>query len=1176
MMIATSINRSRLVILFSILMLVSALPFVTNISKAQPGQWSDTFADESKILTKVNAEVVGGNAQIQQLVTNYTWQEKGVVVDQGGLGEPDSKYVTYPWILKGSDGVYRMWYSGVTTGDTYRILYATSPDGYNWTKRGPVISPGFSGTGYDSERVFSTTVMYDEGQYKMWYTGQTSSDVRRILYANSTDGETWEYRSLALDVGGAGETQEVAYPSVIKDGGTYKMWYSGYPGGSGNWQIFHATSADSVSWTKQGLVMPIGSPGDDDDYQLYQNAVIKNSTGVYRMWYGASGTALRILYAESPDGIDWSNRYGVSLYEGPSGSLDESRVSPGNVLLPVDNAGWIWYAGYDSAPSSRVFVATMGSLGNLTSVEITKPSGYDWQKLFLNKTIHPYETEVLVSVLNATTLTPYPGLSDLKGTEIDLSSISRLESSIRLRADFYGNISQSPFLHDWTVVWDDISGPDFGGLKSAIDDGNDGNVTLSWDPAADPSIPITYNVYMSLTSMGQDFGTANYTTLATSLQITGLTNGVTYYFVVRAEDSLGHEENNLVEKSAMPTTPIDSTPPTFAGLQSATDSGTDGNVTLDWNAATDPNTIECNSDPSLPIAYNIYYSETPGGQDFATPNATTTSISYEVTGLLNGRTYHIVVRAEDSAGNEEQNSIELSAMPTTPVDSTPPAFTGLESVTDLGTGGDVRLTWIATDDPDTVECNSDPSLPITYNIYYSRVSGAQDFFNPNATTANTQIDISGLQNGVFYYFVVRAEDSVGNEETNLIEKSAMPTTPVDSTPPDFLGLQFAIDAGTGGTVTLSWLTATDPDTPECNSDPSLPIGYDIFYSSISGGQDFLSPSATTPNPSISISGLTNGVPYYFVVRARDGVGNEESNTIERMAIPTTPTDSTAPDFAGLESAFDSQTGGNVTLTWSAATDPDTMECNSDPSEPTTYSVYASTIPGNQNFLLPNATTQNTQIEITGLKNGVTYYFVVRAKDAVGNEESNTVEMSAMPTTPVDDAPPDFSGLVTAIDSETGGSVDLYWAEATDPDLVDCNSDPSLPITYNIYYSTTPGGQDFSTPDATTLDIGTQITGLQNGGTYYFVVRAQDSAGNEETNTVTKSTSLRMPEKPFNLLDYWWLFLIIAVVVVAVVLAVVLARRRKKEVPIEKDEEETKQVRDETPAEESSKEATDEE
>jgi flagellar biosynthesis/type III secretory pathway M-ring protein FliF/YscJ len=68
-------------------------------------------------------------------------------------------------------------------------------------------------------------------------------------------------------------------------------------------------------------------------------------------------------------------------------------------------------------------------------------------------------------------------------------------------------------------------------------------------------------------------------------------------------------------------------------------------------------------------------------------------------------------------------------------------------------------------------------------------------------------------------------------------------------------------------------------------------------------------------------------------------------------------------------------------------------------------------------------------------------------------------------------------------------------------------------------------------------------------TYYFVVRAEDNAGNEEANTVTKSAELAVLEKPFDFLDYWWIFLIIIIILLLVVIAL-LARRRKGEEPVE--------------------------
>ncbi|MDD4308492.1 MAG: Ig-like domain-containing protein [Thermoplasmata archaeon] len=106
-------------------------------------------------------------------------------------------------------------------------------------------------------------------------------------------------------------------------------------------------------------------------------------------------------------------------------------------------------------------------------------------------------------------------------------------------------------------VWNvgDVTPPTFAGLVSAVDSPTDGAVDLTWNAASDPSYPIIYNVYISTTSGGQNFAAPTYTTGQTTAQVTGLTNGQIYYFVVRAEDSAGNEDTNTVQRSATPTVP---------------------------------------------------------------------------------------------------------------------------------------------------------------------------------------------------------------------------------------------------------------------------------------------------------------------------------------------------------------------------------------------------------------------------------------------------------------------------------------------------------------------------------------------------------------------------------------------------------------------------------------------
>jgi len=90
-------------------------------------------------------------------------------------------------------------------------------------------------------------------------------------------------------------------------------------------------------------------------------------------------------------------------------------------------------------------------------------------------------------------------------------------------------------------------------IQQVADTDFTGTLELSWNAASDDSSPITYNVYMATSSGGQNFNTPDYTTQQTTFKASGLTNGNTYYFVVRAEDVMGNKETNTVEESGIPT-----------------------------------------------------------------------------------------------------------------------------------------------------------------------------------------------------------------------------------------------------------------------------------------------------------------------------------------------------------------------------------------------------------------------------------------------------------------------------------------------------------------------------------------------------------------------------------------------------------------------------------------------
>lgn len=120
--------------------------------------------------------------------------------------------------------------------------------------------------------------------------------------------------------------------------------------------------------------------------------------------------------------------------------------------------------------------------------------------------------------------------------------------------------------------------------------------------------------------------------------------------------------------------------------------------------------------------------------------------------------------------------------------------------------------------------------------------------------------------------------------------------------------------------------------------------------------------------------------------------------------------------------------------------------------------------------------------------GVTYYYVVRAQSNAGHIETNTNEaIATADATP----PPSPSNLQAAPIS--GDGIELTWTA----------SSPETDVSqYNIYRATSSGGQNYTSPTHTvSVGITSYTDGTATPGeTYYYVVRAQDAAGNTDSNT----------------------------------------------------------------------------
>jgi hypothetical protein len=71
------------------------------------------------------------------------------------------------------------------------------------------------------------------------------------------------------------------------------MWYSGFDGITT--RIGHAYSSNGIAWTKDTLnpVLEDGPPGSWDDIMSYQPSVLFDGS-TYHMWYSGGGVFLRV------------------------------------------------------------------------------------------------------------------------------------------------------------------------------------------------------------------------------------------------------------------------------------------------------------------------------------------------------------------------------------------------------------------------------------------------------------------------------------------------------------------------------------------------------------------------------------------------------------------------------------------------------------------------------------------------------------------------------------------------------------------------------------------------------------------------------------------------------------------------------------------------------------------
>ncbi|MBI2889979.1 MAG: Ig-like domain repeat protein [Nitrospirae bacterium] len=253
----------------------------------------------------------------------------------------------------------------------------------------------------------------------------------------------------------------------------------------------------------------------------------------------------------------------------------------------------------------------------------------------------------------------------------------------------------------------------------------------------------------------------------------------------------------------------------------------------------------------------------------------------------------------------------------------------------------------------------------------------------------------------------------------------------------------------------------------------------------SSGETAVTATGTTSWSYSTVPSWSSGSQYTIQSYARDNAGNTESPAAGNAFT----FDNTAPSFGGLTSAS-VVSATQVDLGWSAATDTVSAQGT------IIYRICRSTTNGScQTSFTATYTTSAgaTSYPVTGLTSGTTYYFVARAVDEAGNQDSNTVQLSATPatwlaqTSCVSDPLFDIYFLDTSTGYGVGGSGGVSsaickttdggsaWTAQTSPTGSDTLEGVHCPVDASTCYAVGYSGRIIKTTNGSTWS--TQTSGI---------------------------------------------------------------------------------------------------
>ena len=382
-----------------------------------------------------------------------------------------------------------------------------------------------------------------------------------------------------------------------------------------------------------------------------------------------------------------------------------------------------------------------------------------------------------------------------------------------------------------------------GAPRSVVPTPGNGLVTVAFaPPTSDGGYSITSYTAVSSNLTTAATSSTSAASTSTSIQVSNLTNGNPYAFVVYATSAVGKGEKSAASAAVIPVT-VPGAPTSVVATPG------DRSASVAYTPPT--------SDGGSRItSYTAVSSNLTTAATSSTQSVASTSTSILVSSLTIGNPYSFIVYATSDVGKGIESAASAAVTPVT----VPGAPTGV-----VATPGD-RSASVAYTPP-----TSDGGSRITsYTAVSSNLTTAATSSTQSVASTSTSILVSSLTIGNPYSFIVYATSDVGKGIKSAASAVISPGT--KPAPP-------TIDSALGGNgyVTVTFHPNGDGGVPITSYTATSPNVSGTF--TISGDQLLSQPLA------ITVPGLTIGTNYTFNVTATNNNGISDKSALSAIATP---------------------------------------------------------------------------------------------------------------------------------------------------------------------------------------------------------------------------------------------------------------------------------------------------